>query len=338
MRRRRLVGFVAATAVLVGACGADGTDVPVERSAAPPTTDAPEAAEPSTTTTEAPAPAPQQEPTGEVVTASAHGVHHEAASAEELAQRITAAEQAVRDPATTGEALFEAGFQQQLLYRQLARQPEWEPAVLAALPEAYRHAAWANAAARREFRSMHSKLGDSLPAWRIVDPVPADELLALYQKAEAEFGVPWQVLAAVNLVETGMGRIRGVSVAGAQGPMQFMPATWAAFGAGGDVNDPHDAIMGAARYLAHNGGGSGDIDNALWNYNHSWKYVQGVKLYASVMQQDPRTFYGFHQWQVVYLSTVGDIWLPTGFETHQRVPVTDHLARNPWHHLGTATN
>jgi hypothetical protein len=145
-------------------------------------------------------------------------------------------------------------------------------------------------------------------------------------------------LASVNLVETAMGRIRGVSVAGAQGPMQFMPATWAAFGNGGDVNDHRDAIMGAARYLAHNGGGRGDIDNALWNYNHSWKYVEGVKLYASVMQQDPRTYYGYHQWQVVYLSVHGDVWMPTDFISHERVPVGEHLARNPEHHLGTATN
>jgi len=261
-----------------------------------------------------------------------------AASPEELASRIAAAEQAVRDPTTQGPALTAAAFEQQVLYRQLARQDEWEPAVLAALPEPYRNAAWANAAARREFRSMYSKLGDTLPAWRIVDPVPADELLGHYQAAQAEFGVPWEVLAAVNLVETGMGRIRGVSVAGAQGPMQFMPATWAAYGGGGDINDVGDAIRGAARYLAANGGGSGDVDNALFNYNRSRKYVAGVKLYASVMQQDPRAFYGYHQWQIVYLSTLGDVWLPAGFSTDQRVPVADHLVRNPWSHLGTATD
>jgi len=287
---------------------------------------------PTTTTTTTPAP-----PAGAVVGTSAYTAPSPAASAAELASRIATVEALVRDPATTGHALFAAAFEQQVLYRQLARRADWEPAVIAALPEAYRHAAWANAAARREFRSMHSKLGDSLPAWRIVDPEPAEVLLGHYQAAQAEFGVPWEILAAVNLVETGMGRIRGVSVAGAQGPMQFMPATWAAYGGGGDINDTGDAIRGAARYLAANGGGSGDIDNALWNYNHSWKYVAGVKLYASVLQQDPQAFRGFHQWQVVYLSTLGDVWLPTGFETHQRVPVADHLVRNPWHHLGAAT-
>jgi len=310
----------------------------VERSAAPTSTTAAETttttttAPPATTTTTAPP------PVGEVVSTAAYEAPGPAGSPQELASRLAAAEHAVRDPAVVGHDLFVAAFEQQVLHRQLARQPEWETAVLGALPEPYRHAVWASAAARREFRSMYSKLGDTLPAWRIVEPAPAEELLAHYQAAQAEFGVPWQILAAVNLVETGMGRIRGVSVAGAQGPMQFMPATWAAYGAGGDVNDVGDAIRGAARYLAANGGGSGDIDNALWRYNQSWKYVAGVKYYASIMAQDPATFRGFHQWQIVYLSTQGDVWLPAGFATDVRVPVADHLVRNPWSRLGTATN
>ena len=63
-----------------------------------------------------------------------------------------------------------------------------------------------------------------------------------YRKAEAATGIPWEVLAAVNLVETGMGRIDGISVANAQGPMQFLPSTRAERGIGkGDIRDPHDA-------------------------------------------------------------------------------------------------
>ena len=114
-----------------------------------------------------------------------------------------------------------------------------------------------------------------------------------YQEAEARFGVPWSVLAAVNLVETGFGRIVGLSSAGALGPMQFIPATWDAYGLGGDVWDPHDAILGAANYLAANGGGDGTsegLDNALIRYNHSQHYVAAVRTYASLMQEDPRVF------------------------------------------------
>ena len=71
-----------------------------------------------------------------------------------------------------------------------------------------------------------------LPAWRIIQPEPAANLLNYYRKAEAATGIEWEVLAAVNLVETGMGRIDGTSVANAQGPMQFLPTTWAEPGIG----------------------------------------------------------------------------------------------------------
>lgn len=333
MHRRRLLPAAIGVTLVVSACGADGTDSPTERSAdvaavpTTPTTTTTTEADTSTTAVATTAPSP----TGlaRVEPAQTPG---------ELAERIVAAELAVRDPATPEPELRAAAFEQQQLYRQLGRTPDWDPDVLAAADPDLRATIAANADARRQFRGMHSELSDTLPAWRIVDPPPAGELLAYYQEAEATFGVPWEVLAAVNLVETGMGRIRGTSTAGAQGPMQFLPATWDAFGDGGDVNDPHDAIMGAARYLAHNGGGSGDLDTALWNYNRSWNYVAGVKQYAAIMGGDPAAFNGFYHWQIVYLSTSGDVWLPTGFEAFERVPVRDHLARNPGHHLGTATN
>lgn len=320
-----------AAVLALAACGG-GADSAVERSDTPAPTSSTTA--PTTTSTTAAPPTTEAPPT---TTTTVPTAPPPAADAAELASRLLVAEQKVRDPATPPAERSHHAFEQQLLYRQLGRTPEWEPAVVAAVPEHLRAAVTANVAARREFRSMHTKLSDALPPWRIVPPPPAEELLAHYREGEAAFGVPWEVLAAVNLVETGMGRIRGTSVAGAQGPMQFMPATWAAFGAGGDINDPRDAILGAARYLAHNGGGSGDIDNALWNYNHSHKYVRGVKHYASVMEADPQTFYGYHQWRVIYLSTIGDVWLPEGFEAYERVPAHEHVARNPNHHLGTAT-
>jgi membrane-bound lytic murein transglycosylase B len=58
------------------------------------------------------------------------------------------------------------------------------------------------------------------------------------------------LLAAVNLIDFDVGRVRNESVAGAQGPMQFVPATWRDYGRGGDVPDPHDAMLGVARFLA----------------------------------------------------------------------------------------
>jgi membrane-bound lytic murein transglycosylase B len=248
-----------------------------------------------------------------------------------LAAQIVASEAAIRDPAASPEVVDAAGRLVQVAYRLLADHPEWDAAVLAAAP-GYEGVIGHNVDARRQFRSMHSRISDTLPAWRIVEPLPADQLMALYQEAEATFGVPWNVLAAVNLVETGMGRIRGVSVAGAQGPMQFMPATWEAYGMGGDVNDPHDAIMGAANYLAANGAGDGTsegIDNALWHYNHASAYVAGIRHYAEVMGAEPITFRGFHAWEVVYLSTVGDIVLEPGYESAERIPAADYVAAHP---------
>ncbi len=329
---RRISAAVVGAALLIAACGSDSDPSSTERADAPASTTSTENATTgavpttearSTTTTSTP-------PTGPTAAVPA-------GDPAELATRISAAERTIRDEATPAPEMQHAAFELQQLYRQLGRAPEWDAAVLVETPAELRAAVGANAAARRQFRSMHSKLSDTLPAWRIVDPPPAGELLSFFREAEAEFGVPWEILAAVNLVETGMGRIRGTSTSGAQGPMQFMPATWDAFGAGGDIDDTHDAIMGAARYLAHNGGGSGDIDNALWNYNHSERYVEGVKQYASVMAEDEAAFTGFYHWQVVYSSTSGDVWLPAGFEQLDRISISDYIADNPDHHLGTET-
>jgi membrane-bound lytic murein transglycosylase B len=246
-----------------------------------------------------------------------------------LADQILQAELVIRDPASTPEAFDAAARLQQVAFRRLGENPQWEPEVLARTPVELHESIWRQATARREFRAMHTRLGQNLPAWRIVEPLAAGELLALYQEAEARFGVPWYVLASVNLVETGMGRIVGLSSAGAQGPMQFMPATWAAYGMGGDVWNPRDAIMGAANYLAANGGGNGTpegLANALFHYNRSHHYVQGVLHYAEVMRIEPREFLALHAWEIVYLTAHGDIVLPTGYEQLEPIPVLDWLA------------
>src|SRR5438045_9544127 len=99
---------------------------------------------------------------------------------------------------------------------------------------------------------MTGRLKDHPPAWRIVTPAPPDELLTDYKDASQQAGVPWQVLASIHLIETRMGRIRGVSTAGAQGPMQFLPTTWVRYGEGGDIYDDRDAIFAAARLLHYN--------------------------------------------------------------------------------------
>ena len=247
-----------------------------------------------------------------------------------LAAQIVASERAIRDPATPPEVLVAAGQLQQVAYRQLGIHPEWDAEVLARVPPELAEPLSLNVQSRREFRSMHTRLRDTLPAWRIVAPEPPAGLLALYQEAETTFGVGWEYLAAINLVETGMGRIRGTSVAGAQGPMQFMPATWDAYGAGGDVNSTRDSIMAAGRYLAANGfANPGGIDGALFAYNRHPAYVRGVATIARVMELDPRSFYGYYHWQVYYLTAMGDVLLPVGYEATESIPVADYLATHP---------
>ena len=244
-------------------------------------------------------------------------------------RQLVAAETAIDDPSTRPRELVQAARRQQLAYRELGAHPGWDATVLAGVPQELRAVVRANVASRREFRAMHSELSDQLPAWRIVRPAPAERLLHYYQRGERAFGIGWEYLAAINLVETGMGRIRGTSVAGAQGPMQFLPTTWARWGRG-DIQDPGDSIMAAARYLAHDGGARpGRLDDALFRYNNSTRYVRGVTRLAEVMERRPRAFYGYYHWDIYYLTSSGDVRLPVGYSRDRPVPVETWLATHP---------
>lgn len=112
-------------------------------------------------------------------------------------------------------------------------------------------------------------------------------LRPLYQEAANEFGIQWQLIEAVHEVESGKsGSTAVTSYAGAQGPMQFMPGTWRAYAIDGDkdgdadIHDLTDSIFTAAHYLARSGADENRIDDALFNYNHSYSYVNKVKNIA----------------------------------------------------------
>jgi membrane-bound lytic murein transglycosylase B len=260
--------------------------------------------------------------------ALAHGPRR-ARTPGELAAQVVAAERAIADPSTAPDVLAAAGHLQQLAYRVLGARPVWDDRVLRAVPDRLMPIVTANARVRREFRSMHSTLSDTLPAWRIVRPAPAASLESYYREAERRFGVGWEYLAAINLVETGMGRIRGTSVAGAQGPMQFIPGTWDQYGRG-DINSPHDAIMAAGRYIAANGfARPGGRAGAIYRYNNHPAYVRGVTLLAQRMERDPRAFLGYYHWQIYYLTVEGDVLLPEGYHARRPIPVRRWLAEHP---------
>ena len=249
---------------------------------------------------------------------------------QKIAALLNSVETALRDPATAAGSLPDLGHQQQVIYRVLSANPTLSSQVIAALPAEWRSVAERHLAARGEFLRMgRSRRPTVLPAWRIIAPEPAENLLAYYRKAELATGIEWEVLAAVNLVETGMGRIDGISVANAQGPMQFLPTTWAEAGIGhGNIRDPHDAIQAAARYLVRRGG-LRDIRQGLWGYNNSDYYGRAVLLYASLMQEDPRAYIGLYHWEIHFNAADGDLWLPVGYNQAKPIPVGDYLNNHP---------
>jgi hypothetical protein len=122
-------------------------------------------------------------------------------------------------------------------------------------------------------------------------------LLPIYQACGTEYGVPWEVLASINKIETGFGTNLNVSSAGALGWMQFLPSSWEAFGvdANGDGRkdpyNPVDAICAAANYLKI-AGAHDDLYQAIFAYNHADWYVQEVLLYARAYGRLPSDLVG----------------------------------------------
>jgi membrane-bound lytic murein transglycosylase B len=242
---------------------------------------------------------------------------------------ITTAQRVINAEDTPARELAEAGLRAQDAYRQLGDHPEWDASVFAELAPPERDQAQHAVDAYRQLVSLAGPPSPDLPAWRVVDPLPVQTLRGLYEAAQQKYGVDWTVLAGIHLVETRMGRVVGLSSAGAQGPMQFMPATWAAYGMGGNVWDPKDAIMGAANYLAANGGGDpARLNRALHRYNNDDRYVRAVRDYAAMMAANPRALDGLHAWRVEYRTVAGTIPLPTGYVQPSRIPAGQWLATN----------
>ena len=131
---------------------------------------------------------------------------------------------------------------------------------------------------------------------RVGAPPPLADLIGFYREANSRFGIGWQYLAAIHLVETKFGRVRSDSVAGAKGPMQFIPSTWQIYGHGGDIHDPRDAILAAARLLRANGA-PGRYGPALRAYNPSGLYVDAVSRYAKEIARDPYAVYYLYCWR-----------------------------------------
>jgi murein DD-endopeptidase MepM/ murein hydrolase activator NlpD len=122
-------------------------------------------------------------------------------------------------------------------------------------------------------------------------------LLPIYQAAGVQYGIRWEILAAINEIETDYGRNLNVSSAGALGWMQFMPATWKLYGTDAnhdgkrDPYNPVDAIFATARYLKA-AGGETDINRAIFAYNHADWYVDSVLMRARLITGLPADLVG----------------------------------------------
>ncbi|HEX6228113.1 MAG TPA: lytic murein transglycosylase, partial [Solirubrobacterales bacterium] len=122
-------------------------------------------------------------------------------------------------------------------------------------------------------------------------------LLPIYQACGTQYGIPWEILASINKIETAFGTNLNISSAGAMGWMQFLPSSWEMYGvdANGDGRkdpyNPVDAICAAARYLKV-AGGTEDLYDAIFAYNHADWYVEEVLLYARAYGKLPADLVG----------------------------------------------
>jgi soluble lytic murein transglycosylase-like protein len=282
MRARRLAHAVALLLVATAAHGCGDTD----RRAAPAVTPSPTPAVPALPEADGALPR-----TPDALRAQLRDVD----------ERLRAAIAAWRrngDPrGRTPEDVELLALRQQRIYQRLAGRPVLAARVLRGVRGRLRAEARDVLGAMRAIAVLnapHAKVRRTFRTQRALAP---DVLRGFYAEARRRFRVGWPLLAAVHLVESGFGRMRNESVSGAQGPMQFMPATWRAYGLGGDVHDPRDAILGAANYL-HASGAPADEARALYHYNPSSLYVRAVAAYARLMRRDAIAFYALHSWQV----------------------------------------
>ena len=245
-----------------------------------------------------------------------------------LADELNEAQRIIEDRASSRRQLARAGLLEQLATGVLARHPVMRRRTFAELTPSAKAMMRTALAAAAALQSIVTPRRSVPKGWRIVRPPSARQLLTYDRDAQRATHVPWQILAAIGLVETRMGRLRGPSSAGARGPMQFLPATWALYGRG-DIDSAHDAIMAAARLLAANGAPR-DISRALYHYNPSAAYVRAVEIYARRMQRDARAFDAFYNWQVLFRRVGGLVLLPVGYPAVPARPVRELTSRAAW--------
>jgi soluble lytic murein transglycosylase-like protein len=127
------------------------------------------------------------------------------------------------------------------------------------------------------------------------DAAPLSALRSYYLEAQRLYGIDASYLASINFIESNFGRVNGPSSANAMGPMQFLPGTWTQYGQGGNIMDPHDAILAAARLLVHNGAPY-NMRNAIFHYNLDNDYVDSVESFARAYRSNPGWLDRMYYW------------------------------------------
>jgi membrane-bound lytic murein transglycosylase B len=192
----------------------------------------------------------------------------------------------------TGAAFVAAARDRQVVIRSLARRANFAAAVVKLAPGERD-----DVAVRRDLDKLSAESPAQVGGVTVGPARHAGRLLSFYREAQRRFGIRWELLAAINFVESDFGRARTTAKADAQGPMQFEPATWRAYGMGGDVNDEHDAVLAAAHLLAANGGRTNERA-ALRHYNLSPLYWDAVLHLAHRMAAVPFAFREYYAWKL----------------------------------------
>ena len=207
-----------------------------------------------------------------------------------MIRHLRADERALRT--ATGAEFVAVAQDRQLVIRTLVRNAK-EAAAVVKLAPAERD----DVAARRDLNALSAESPPQVGGVSVGPAQHASKLLSFYRGAEQRFGVRWELLAAINFVESDFGRARTTAKADAQGPMQFEPATWREYGMRGDVYDEHDAILAAANLLAANGGRTNERA-ALMHYNRSPRYWDAVLHLAHRMATVPTAFREYYAWKL----------------------------------------
>ena len=205
-------------------------------------------------------------------------------------RHLNADERALRT--ATGAKFVAVARDRQLVIRTLARNAK-EAATVEKLAPGERD----DVDVRRDLNALSAQSSPQVGGVNIGPARHASKLLSFYREAQRRFGIRWELLAAINFVESDFGRARTTAKADAQGPMQFEPATWRAYGMGGDVYAEHDAILAAANLLAANGGRANERA-ALMHYNLSPLYWDAVLHLAHRMTTVPTAFREYYAWKL----------------------------------------